>query len=383
MIPYGRQSITADDIEAVAETLQSDWLTTGPKVDEFERAVASYVGADYGLAVCNGTAALHCAAVAAGIGPGDEVIVPAITFVATANAVVFQNGIPIFADVDRDTLLIDPDSVESKITAKTKAIFAVDYAGQPCDYAALRTIADRHKLILVADASHSIGAASEAASDQGKVGQLADLTTFSFHPVKPITTGEGGMVVTDDETMWRTMRRFRNHGIDNDSRQREASGQWFYEMVALGYNYRIPDILCALGISQLKKLAGWIKRRQQIAAQYDNAFASVAGITPLLTRPGISHGYHLYVIRVDEQCFGKSRDELFRLLREKGIGVNVHYLPLNLHRFYRENFAAHAGQCPVAEQVFTELLSLPIYPGMSDDQIREVIAAVKGEVIAS
>ncbi len=379
MIPYGRQCITADDLEAVAETLQSDWLTTGPKVDEFERAVADYVGTGHGLAVCNGTAALHCAAVAAGIGPGDEVIVPAITFVATANAAVFQNGVPVFADVDRDTLLIDPDSVEAKITAKTKAIFAVDYAGQPCDYAALRTIADRHKLVLVADASHSIGAASEL----GKVGQLADLTTFSFHPVKPITTGEGGMVVTNDETMWRTMRRFRNHGIDNDSRQREASGQWFYEMVALGYNYRIPDILCALGISQLKKLAGWIKRRQAIAAQYDNAFASVAGITPLLTRPGVSHGYHLYVIRVDEQRFGISRDELFRLLREKGIGVNVHYLPLNLHRFYRENFSAHAGQCPVAEQVFTELLSLPIYPGMSETQVVEVIAAVKGEAIAS
>lgn len=376
MIPYGRQSITADDIEAVAETLQSDWLTTGPKVDEFERAVASYVGADYGLAVCNGTAALHCAAVAAGIGPGDEVIVPAITFVATANAVVFQNGIPIFADVDRDTLLIDPDSVESKITAKTKAIFAVDYAGQPCDYAALRTIADRHKLILVADASHSIGATSEL----GKVGQLADLTTFSFHPVKPITTGEGGMVVTNDEMLWRTMRRFRNHGIDNDSRQREASGQWFYEMVALGYNYRIPDILCALGISQLKKLTGWIKRRQQIATQYDNAFSRISGITPLLTRPGVSHGYHLYVIRIDEQRFGKSRDELFRLLRENGIGVNVHYLPLNLHRFYRDNFSAHAGQCPVAEQVFSEILSLPIYPDMENSQVELVIGAIQGRI---
>ena len=376
MIPYGRQCVTADDLEAVAETLQSDWLTTGPKVDEFERTVADYVGVNHGLAVCNGTAALHCAAVAAGIGHGDEVIVPAITFVATANAVVFQNGTPVFADVDRDTLLIDPDSVESKITAKTKAIFAVDYAGQPCDYAALRSIADRYNLKLVADASHSIGATSEL----GKVGQLADLTTFSFHPVKPITTGEGGMVVTNDEMLWRTMRRFRNHGIDNDSRQREASGQWFYEMVALGYNYRIPDILCALGISQLKKLTGWIKRRQQIATQYDNAFSRISGITPLLTRPGVSHGYHLYVIRIDEQRFGKSRDELFRLLRENGIGVNVHYLPLNLHRFYRDNFSAHAGQCPVAEQVFSEILSLPIYPDMENSQVELVIGAIQGRI---
>lgn len=377
MIPYGRQSITQEDVEAVAETLHSDWLTTGPKVDEFERSVATYVGARHALAVCNGTAALHCAAVAAGIGPGDEVIVPAITFVATANSVVFQGGTPVFADVDRDTLLIDPASVESKITAKTKAIFAVDYAGQPCDYTALREIANRHNLKLVADASHSIGAASE----QGKVGTLADLTTFSFHPVKPITTGEGGMIVTNDETMWRTMRRFRNHGIDNDSRQREESGQWFYEMVSLGYNYRIPDILCALGVSQLKKLDGWIHRRQQIAARYDNAFAAIAGITPVVTRPGVSNGYHLYVIRVDAQRFGKSRDELFRSLRKSGIGVNVHYLPLNLHRFYRERFGCHAGQCPVAEQLFTELLSLPIYPGMSDSQIAEVIDAVKQEAV--
>jgi perosamine synthetase len=379
VIPYGRQSISAEDLEAVAATLQSDWLTTGPKVDEFERSVAAYTGARHALAVCNGTAALHCAAVAAGVGPGDEVIVPAITFVATANAAVFQNGIPVFADVDRDTLLIDPVSVESKITAKTKAIIAVDYAGQPCDYAALREIADRHNLKLVADASHSLG----AASDQGKVGTLADLTTFSFHPVKPITTGEGGMIVTDDETMWRAMRRFRNHGIDNDSRQREEAGQWFYEMVSLGYNYRIPDILCALGISQLKKLDGWIRRRQAIAAQYDNALGAVSGVTPLVTSPAVSHGYHLYVIRVDAQRFGKSRDELFRTLRKRGIGVNVHYLPLNLHRFYRERFGAHAGQCPVAEQVFTELLSLPIYPGMSEQQVAEVIAAIQEEAISS
>ncbi len=378
MIPYGRQSISGDDVAAVTATLESDWLTTGPKVDEFEHNVAAYVGTRHALAVCNGTAALHCAAVAAGIGPGDEVIVPAITFVATANAVVFQNGTPVFADVERDTLLIDPASVESKITSKTKAIIAVDYAGQPCDYAALKTIANRHNLILVADASHSLGASSEF----GKVGQLADLTTFSFHPVKPITTGEGGMIVTDDESLWRAMRRFRNHGIDNDSRQREAAGQWFYEMVSLGYNYRISDILCALGISQLNKLDGWIKRRQQIAAQYDNAFAAVAGVTPLATRAGVSHGYHLYAIRVDVSQFGKTRDELFTALRQRDIGVNVHYLPLNLHRFYRERFGAHAGQCPVAEQVFTELLSLPIYPGMSDVQVEEVITAVKDEAVS-
>lgn len=375
MIPYGRQSIDEEDVAAVAATLNSDWLTTGPRVNEFEKAVADHVGTRHAVAVCNGTAALHCAAVAAGIGPGDEVIVPAITFVATANSVVFQGGTPRFADVERDTLLIDPASVEAKITPNTKAIIAVDYAGQPCDYQVLRRIADRHGLKLIADASHALGASSE----QGRVGALADLTTFSFHPVKPITTGEGGMITTNDETMWRTMRRFRNHGIDADSRQREESGQWFYEMVTLGYNYRIPDILCSLGISQLRKLDGWIRRRQQIAVQYDQAFSDVTGITPLVTRAGVSNGYHLYVIRIDVARFGKSRDELFRALRERGIGVNVHYLPLNLHRFYRDRFGSHEGQCPVAEQVFTELLSLPIYPAMDDGQVEEVITAIMQE----
>ena len=237
-LPYGRQWLDEDDIAAVGEVLHSDWLTTGPKVGDFEQAFAGFVGAKEAVTVCNGTAALHAAMYAVGIGPGDEVIVPPMTFAATANCVVFQGGTPIFADVNSDTLLLDPAQVESRITPRTKAVIAVDYTGQPCDYDALRTIADRHGLTLVADACHALGA-----SYKGRpVGSLADLSTFSFHPVKHITTGEGGMITTGDPELARRMRVFRNHGITTDHRQREKQGSWFYEMVDLGYNYRLTDV---------------------------------------------------------------------------------------------------------------------------------------------
>ncbi|MCP4566239.1 MAG: aminotransferase class I/II-fold pyridoxal phosphate-dependent enzyme, partial [FCB group bacterium] len=248
MIPYGRQSIDEEDIQSVVEVLRSDWLTTGPKVDAFEHALADYVGAEYGVAVSSGTAALHCAMYALGIGPGDEVILPPMTFAATANCVVFLGGTPVFADVQPDTLLIDPVAVEKKITKRTRAIIAVDYAGQPCDYDSLRDIANSHGLSLIADGCHALGAVYKG----HRVGSLADMTVFSFHPVKHITTGEGGMITTNDPKFAGRMRRFRNHGIDTDFRQREQQGSWYYEMVDLGYNYRITDMQCALGLSQLK-----------------------------------------------------------------------------------------------------------------------------------
>jgi hypothetical protein len=243
MLPYGRQTIGGDDIAAVVETLRSDWLTTGPKVGEFERAFAAYTGAAEAVAVTNGTAALHAAMAALDIGPGDEVIVPPMTFAASANCVVYQGGTPVFADVDADTLLIDPAEVERRISPRTRAIVAVDYAGQPCDYDALQAIADEHGLALVADACHALGG-----SDHGRpVGTLADLSTFSLHPVKHITTGEGGVITTNDPELAARMRIFRNHGITSDHRQREQQGSWFYEMTDLGYNYRLTDVQCALG----------------------------------------------------------------------------------------------------------------------------------------
>jgi len=370
LLPYGRQTIDDDDIAAVVEVLRSDWLTTGPKVEEFERALAAFTGTQHAVAVSNGTAALHAVAAALEIGPGDEVIVPAITFVATANCVVYQGGTPVFADVDHATLLIDPADVERKITARTKAIIAVDYAGQPCDYAALRSIAQRHGLHLVADACHALG----GSADGQPVGSLADLSTFSLHPVKPITCGEGGAITTNDEALASRMRVFRSHGITSDFRQREKQGSWAYEMVSLGFNYRLSDIQCALAASQLRKLPAWIARRQEIARRYDEAFAGHPSFGPLATRAGVSHGYHLYVIRLRE---GVDRSATFRALRAEGIGVNVHYAPVHLHPFYREKFGAKPGLCPVAEQVASEILTLPVFPNMTQADVEDVITAVR------
>jgi perosamine synthetase len=372
MLPYGRQWVGEEDIEAVVRILRSDWLTTGPNVAAFEEAFAARVGAEHAVAVSSGTAALHAAAFAAGIGPGDEVLVPGMTFAATANAVVFQGGIPVFVDVDPGTLLIDPAQLEMRITARTKAVMAVDYAGQPCDYDQLRWIADRHKLMLVADACHAIGARYKGRS----VGTLADLNAFSFHPVKHITTGEGGMITTNNSDFAQRMRIFRNHGITSDHRQRESQGSWFYEMVDLGYNYRLTDFQCALGICQLRKLPGWVARRQAIARRYDAAFTRMSAVEPLGVRADVSHAYHLYVIRLKLDQLTAGRATIFRALRAEGIGVNVHYVPVHLHPFYRHRFGTGPGLCPVAEAGYEQIISLPIFPRMTDSDVEEVISVV-------
>ncbi|MFA7345832.1 MAG: UDP-4-amino-4,6-dideoxy-N-acetyl-beta-L-altrosamine transaminase [Terrimicrobiaceae bacterium] len=370
MIPYGKQTIGDDDFAAVAEVLRSDWLTTGPKVAEFERAVAEFCGVEHGVAISNGTAALHAAMAAIGIGPGDEVIVPALTFVASANGVVYQGGTPVFADVDPETLLVDPASVAEKMTPRTRAVVAVDYAGQPCDYDALQALAGQRGIPLVADACHSLG----ASYGDRMAGALADLSAFSFHPVKPVTTGEGGMIVTSDAELARRMRVFRNHGITTDFRQRESVGSWDYDMVSLGYNLRLSDLSCALGISQLRKLPEWIERRNRIATEYHKAFAGSEKIRPLAAAADRTHGYHLFVVRVS--C---DRNEVFKKLRAAGIGVNVHYKPVYLHPFYR-NKGYPEGLCPMAEKVFDSILSLPIYPRMTDAEIREVVAGISEAV---
>jgi perosamine synthetase len=286
---------------------------------------------------------------------------------------VYQGGTPVFADVDHDTLLLDPASVESRITRRTRAIVAVDYAGQPCDYEALRTLSRTRGLALVGDASHALGAADQG----GPVGSIADLTTFSLHPVKHITTGEGGVVTTDDPEAAARMRRFRNHGITADHRARETQGSWFYEMTDLGYNYRLTDFQCALGISQLTKLPRWIARRREIAERYDDAFAGLPEVDPLEVRKGVFHAYHLYVIRLDLAALRVGRAELFSALRAAGIGVNVHYIPVHLHPYYRERFGTAPGFCSNAEAAYERILSLPLYPGMSDRDVGEVIAAVR------
>ena len=371
-LPYGRQWVDEDDIAAVIDVLRSDWLTTGPKVGEFEQAFAEFAGGREAVAVSNGTAALHAAMYAVGIGPGDEVIVPAMTFAASANCVVFQGGTPVFADVDPDMLLLDPAQVEAKITPRTKAIIAVDYTGQPCDYDALRAIADRHSLVLVADACHALGARYKGRP----VGSLADLNIFSFHPVKHITTGEGGMITTNDPKLAQRMRVFRNHGITTGHRQREQQGSWFYEMVNLGYNYRLTDIQCALGMSQLRKLPSWVARRQEIARRYDAVFAETPAVKPLGVRDDVSHAYHLYVVQLDLERLRVDRAQVFAALRAEGIGVNVHYIPVHLHPFYRERFGTGPGLCPLTEAAYEKLVTLPIFPRMSDTDVEDVLTAV-------
>ena len=373
MIPYGRQHIDTEDIQSVLGVLQSDWLTTGPKVGEFERAFADFVGVKYAVAVNSGTAALHSAMFALGIGFGDEVIVPAMTFAATANSIVFQRGTPVFADVDPETLLIDLSSVEDRISPQTKAIIVMDYAGHPCDYDTLAAIAGKNDLALVADACHSLGGRYKNRS----VGSLALVNAFSFHPVKHITTGEGGMITTNDPKLAEKMRLFRNHGITTYHRQRDAQDSWFYEMTDLGYNYRITDFQCALGMSQLKKLPSWLDRRRKIAYCYDVAFKDLPRVKPLSVRNDASHAYHLYVVRLDLDGTDFDRGTVFRNLRKTGIGVNVHYIPVHLHPFYRNTYGTSLGLCPIAEKAYEQILSLPVYPAMSEEMIDVVIQTVK------
>lgn len=371
LLPYGRQRIDEDDIAAVVETLRSDWLTTGPKVDEFEQAFAAFVGAEHAVAVSSGTAALHAAAYALDIQSGDEVIVTPMTFAASANAILYQGGTPVFADVQPDTLLIDPEQVASKITSRTKAVIAVDYAGQPCDYDALREITEPHGIRIVDDACHALGGAYRGRS----VGTLADLNTFSFHPVKHMTTGEGGMITTHNEEYAQRMRVFRNHGITTDHRQRAQTGGFFYEMVDIGFNYRITDIQCALGISQLKKVPASVRRRQEIAARYDAQFAALDYVHPTRVCGDVSHGYHLYVVQFDTQLLGMSRIDIFKALRAENIGVNVHYIPVHLHPYYRKRFGTGRGLLPIAEAAYDQLITLPMFPDMTDADVDDVVLA--------
>ena len=337
-------------------------------MDAFERAVADIGGAPHGVALSSGTAALHAAMHAIGIGPGDEVIVPAMTFAATGNAVVYQGGVPVVADVDPDTLCLDPEQVRRNITPRTRAVVCMDYAGQPCDYDLLGEICRNHSLPLVADSCHALGGSFQ----EKPLGSIADLTVFSFHPVKHITTGEGGMVVTASEELAGRMRRFRNHGIDLDQRERRERNQHGYRMIDLGYNYRITDLQCALGVSQLKKLNRWLARRQEIASRYLELLQGSDVLLPLERRPDREHAWHLFVVRVSH---GR-RDALFTFLQSKKICTNVHYPALHLHPYYRKRFGYGPGLCPVAEQASGEVLSLPIFPAMTDGDVRRVCEAI-------
>ncbi|HEY4942178.1 MAG TPA: UDP-4-amino-4,6-dideoxy-N-acetyl-beta-L-altrosamine transaminase [Rhizomicrobium sp.] len=375
-LPYGRQEIGDADIKAVVEALCSDWLTTGPRVGQFEKAFAGFCGAGEGVAVNSGTAALHAAMRALRLGAGDEVIVPAITFAASANAAVYEGATPVFADVEAGTLLIDPERVADLITPNTRAIVAVDYAGQPADYAALRALAKGRGIKIVADACHAPGATYMGC----KVGTLADISCFSFHPVKHLTTCEGGMALTDDAALAAHMRRFRNHGISTDHRQRDAEGTFAYDMVELGYNYRLPDVQCALGLAQLTRLPQWLAKRRQVASWYEDALLGIAHARPLRVHADRTHAYHLFVVRLDLAKLKIGRARAFQHLRANGIGANVHYAPVYLHSFYRARGYA-PGLCPVAEAAYEQILTLPMFPAMTRADVTRV-AGVLAELAA-
>lgn len=369
MIPYGRQTIEDDDIDAVIEVLKSDYLTTGPKIAEFEKSVADYVGAKYAVAISNGTSALHAACFAAGIGPGDEVITTPITFAASSNCVLYCGGTPVFADIDPKTYNIDPDDIRKKITDKTKAIIAVHLAGQPCDMDEIHKIAKENNLIVIEDGAHALGSVYKGK----KVGSLSDMTTFSFHPVKPITTGEGGMIVTDNEEFYKKMVLFRSHGITRDeAMMTRKDGPWFYQQFDLGFNYRITDIQCALGCSQMKKLDRFLAKRKEIVLRYNEAFADCENIVTPYQLPETESGWHLYIVQV-KNC---DRKQIFEALRDKGIGVNVHYIPVYMHPYYQEH-GYEDVHCKNAEEVYSHIISLPLYPGLTEEQQSYVIDTLK------
>ena len=380
-IPYGKQTIDNNDISAVLKVFEeNEMLTTGKYVPEFEKKICKYTGVQYGLAVNSGTAALHLATYALNIQEDDEVIVPAISFVASSNCVLYQRGTPVFCDIDPNTLCIDVNKIESLITSKTKAIIFVDMCGQPCQFDEIKKLADQYKLYTIQDAAHSIGAIYK----ERKVGSYADITCFSFHPVKNLTTCEGGMMVTNNEEFYKRGLSFRTHGISRDFKEREKAQSHYYEMQCLGFNYRIPDVLCALGIEQLKKLDTFVQRRNEIATKYDAFFKDYVQILEPLRNyrwPNLDgnqpptykhHGaYHIYIIQLKLENIDNNRDEIFKKLKEAGIGVNVHYMPIYLHPYY-ETLGYKKGLCPESEKCYDRIITLPIFPLLKDEDIEYV-----------
>ncbi|MEA2606243.1 MAG: hypothetical protein QOI00_1000 [Chloroflexota bacterium] len=370
MLPYARQSIDDDDVAAVAAALRSDWLTTGPRVPAFEHELAAFTGARHAVAFSSGTAALHGAAAAAGLGPGDEAITTPMTFVATANCVLYVGAEPRFADVDPGTLLIEPRAVAAAVTPRTKAILAVDYAGQPADYPALRAIGDEAPggpLTIIADASHSLGATLH----RRPVGTLAEMTVLSLHPAKILTTGEGGAVLTDRDELADRLRRFRNHGIATELAARR---DWTYDMVELGYNYRLTDIGAALGSSQLARIEGFLATRRRLAARYLDRLAGHDLLDPPIVADGADPAWHFAYVQLRLDRLRVDRGEVFRALRAEGIGVNVHYIPVHRHSFYRERFPGLS--LPVAEAAYERLLTVPLFAAMTTADVDDVVAAL-------
>lgn len=371
-IPYGRQMIDDNDIKAVVDTLKSDFLTTGPLVKKFEDKLCDYLNVKYAVAVSNGTAALHLACLAAGIKEGDEVIVPPITFAATANAVLYCGGKPVFADIDEENYNISLDEIKRLVTPRTKAIIPVHYTGQPCDMDPILEFAKENNLLVIEDGAHILGAEYKGS----KVGCLGDMLTISFHPVKHITTGEGGVILTNSEDLYKKLSQLRTHGITKDFEGiGHADEPWFYEQQSLGYNYRITDIQCALGISQLDRIDDFLLRRRQIAQMYNEALSSIKGLVLPHQEEVVLSSWHLYVVKFGDSI-KKSRKDIFNELRQMGLGVNVHYIPVYYHPYY-QTLGYKKGLCPKAEALYDRMITIPLYPGMADDDVNYVVDCIK------
>lgn len=371
---YGHQYIDDKDIEAVVEVLKSDYLTCGPKITELESKLCEITGAKYACAVSNGTAALHIACQAAGVGPGDEVITTPITFAASANCALYCGAKPVFADIEADTYNIDPVSVESKITDKTKAIVAVDFTGQAVKLKELKAICEKHNLILIEDGAHSIG----TKYDGVPVGSIADFTTFSFHPVKTVTGGEGGAVMTNNAEYAKKLALYRSHGItrDNTLLERESEGGWYYEQIDLGMNYRMTDIQAGLIVSQLDKLPMFSARRKELVQKYNEAFEKIDGVIVQREIPESDTTRHLYILRLDLTKLNCTRREFFDAMAAENVCCNVHYIPVYRHPYY-EKMGYPKGLCKEAEALYESMLSLPLYYALKDTDADDVIAAVE------
>lgn len=373
-IGYGHQYIDEADIQAVVDVLKSDYLTCGPKIEEAERKLCDIAGSKHAVVIANGTAALHAMIFAAGIGPGDEVITTPITFAASANCVLYCGGTPVFADINPETYNIDPSSIEAKITSKTKAVVAVDFTGQAVEIDKIRAICDKHNLIFIEDAAHSLGTRYNGRP----VGSIADMTEFSFHPVKTCTAGEGGAITTNDDELYKRLLLFRTHGITrgHDWMDKPSEGGWYYQQIALGYNYRMTDIQAALLSSQLDKLEMFAKRRKELVKRYDEAFAEMPEIIVQKEIPESDTVRHLYIIQLNLDMLNCSRREVFDALQAEGVGVNVHYIPVYSFPYYQK-LGYEMGACPNAEKLYERIISIPLYYSLTDEEQNKVIKAVK------
>jgi perosamine synthetase len=373
--PYGKHWITDEDIKAVTDVLRGDWITQGSKVEEFEEHFARYCGSRYAVAVSSGTAALHIAALAAGLKPDQEVITSPISFAASSNCVLYTGAIPVFADIDGSTLCITRAEIEKKLTSLTRAVIPVHFAGHPCSMPSIRDLARDKDLIVIEDACHALGADYYHNGNRCRVGSCvhSHMACFSFHPVKHVTTGEGGAVTTNDEQLYKKLLLYRNHGISKDpALMTRHDGPWYYEMHELGFNYRITDFQCALGLAQLKRADEFVQRRREIAAHYTQALGVEEEIILPSDSPDMDPSWHIYVI----QLRTLDRSTVFAQLQDRKLGVQVHYIPVHLHPYYRRTLCTREGDYPAAEAYYSRAISIPLFPVMSDDDVQYVIDSV-------